>query len=130
VTAEERPPGPAQPGDKRFRMTVGRGMLAGAALLCALVLYGPIRFPTIWTGPSRDRPAVFAGLGIAATYGIIGWFVGRSRGHGDQGGLSVVGSVCQVNFDSLRLTGDVDDQSGGPRIGELLGKRKLWRTWG
>jgi hypothetical protein len=57
-------------------------MLAGAALLCALVLYGPIRFPTIWTGPSRDRLAVFAGLGVAAAYGIIGWLGVRSRGSG------------------------------------------------
>ena len=25
-------------------------MLAGAGLLCAMVVYGPIRFPAVWTG--------------------------------------------------------------------------------
>ena len=58
-------------------------MLAGAVLLCALILYGPIRFPAIWTGPSRDRPAVFAGLGVAVAYAILGWLVLRSRGIGN-----------------------------------------------
>jgi len=50
----ERSAGPVQPGDERFRLAMGRGMLAGAGLLGALVLYGPIRFPAIWTGPSRE----------------------------------------------------------------------------
>ena len=48
-------------------------------LLFALVLYGPIRFPTVWTGPSRDRPAVFAGLAVAAAYAVFGWLVLRRR---------------------------------------------------
>ena len=48
----------------------------------------------------------------------------------DRDRRSVVQSVPQVNFDSLRLAGDVDDQCGGLRIGELLGKRKLWLRWG
>jgi hypothetical protein len=58
-------------------------MLAGASLLCALVVYGVVRFPTVWTGPSRDRPAVFAGLAVAAIYGIMGWFTIGLRGTGD-----------------------------------------------
>ena len=79
MTEQESPADPAQPSDERLRLTVGRGMLAGAALLCALVLYGPIRFPTVWTGPSRDRAAVFAGLVVAAAYAVFGWLALRRR---------------------------------------------------
>jgi hypothetical protein len=83
VAKDERLAVPTPPDDESLRSNVGRAMLAGAGLLCALVLYGPIRFPAIWTGPSRDRLAVFAGLAVAAGYVIIGWLALRRRSIGN-----------------------------------------------
>jgi hypothetical protein len=121
VTEDERSAGPAQPGDERFRLTVGGGMLAGAGLLCALVLYGPIRFPVIWTGPSRDRPAVFAGLGVALAYGIIGWIALRRRGIGNSPALPPGArlGLCVGLLFAVSMLGEYlvpHDESVGPLI--------------
>jgi hypothetical protein len=96
-------------------------MLVGAALLCALVVYGVIRFPTVWTSPSRDRPAVFAGLAVAAVYGMIGWFTICSRGTGDPSMIrtGVRLGLCGGLLFAVSMLGEYlvpHDESVGPLI--------------
>jgi hypothetical protein len=99
-------------------------MLAGASLLCALVVYGVIRFPTVWTGPSRDRPAVFAGLAVAVAYGIIGWFALRRRGIGNSPVLWPAAwlGLCGGLVFAVSMLGEYlvpHDESAGPLIASV-----------
>jgi hypothetical protein len=54
-------------------------MVLGAGVTIALIGYGVWRFPSVVTVP-RDAPrGVFAGIGIATVYGLIGWFGPRRQ---------------------------------------------------
>jgi hypothetical protein len=72
-----------QAKDIALAHSVRRGMLLGAALTVALIVYGVIRFPTVWSASAGDRWGIVAGIGIATTYGIVGWFAVRARGFGN-----------------------------------------------
>jgi hypothetical protein len=96
-------------------------MLAGAGLLCALVIYGPIRFTGVWTGPSRDRLAVSAGLGVAAAYATFGWLALRRQGIGNTPAFEPGArlGLCGGLLFAVSMLGEYlvpHDESAGPWI--------------
>jgi hypothetical protein len=71
ISADESVPCAVNSGLGKTARAVRRAMTVGVVLNIGLVVYGAMRFPSVW----RVAPdGICGGIGILIVYGLIGWF--------------------------------------------------------
>jgi hypothetical protein len=119
--------GDSRSPEDRLRRNVRWAMLTGAILTIGLIGYGIYRFPSLRQNLREAAFSIGAGVGIATTYGLIGWFGASPSWMRDDRVLRQAvrfGSAAGVVF-AVSMLGEYVV----PR-GERENERLAWATFG